>query len=238
MKWLTKISSVQVATVVGQFALHRDPDLERFAESLIKFNPSWQRLALEELLVQVERLAGDRAPPEILVGEDRPGKFVRIEPRSQALRYISKKFAQTLARESDIRTRTLLAEVGWGAGSLILEPDGPRQIACCEFDISGRELQLAAAEQWGRRIQEWITSVSGLSIGNIPKIEISTPYLVIAGYLAELLATKGKHFPAAPDFVWGWHPLLTLLDFLSQAAEPSLLINLHHGSGLQIVLVW
>src|SRR5690606_8398416 len=74
MKWLTKITSVQVATIVGGQAVHREPDLERFAESLLKFNPDWQKAALQRAATQLNAEIDAKQPSECIIAEERPGK--------------------------------------------------------------------------------------------------------------------------------------------------------------------
>ncbi len=252
---LCRDEELRVVAAIGDGG---SPNLAAFSAlegSLQSLTPGLERGVVTSLAAQVKssmaegsgpvRTAGDR---QIL--EEKPGKAFALAFEDLTLKHRMRAFGQVLQRPASARGIEPMDIVeGFGLGALRIAGDDARltgplramNLAVTTYRCADPAMELRTVDAI------WSAAAAALKAWQAPTLEkmqsiyLSVPSYAVTGCLTRRLnelAPGATQDVRSPDLVFGWAPLLTLIELVARAPAPSLLISAGRFPSIHIVAVY
>jgi hypothetical protein len=237
----------------GPSSSYSDQAHDSFAQSLLSYKNSWQQDFLSELTERQKILLAQKQDffakrMENLCVEVKPGKNVLLDIWEPSLLEMQKKWRPIISGKKT-KPEQLFAPVekGFGFGAIVAGLENEKSGRKIEWSTLNLEFQnesfdLNTSQSLFNEINKWLPGLGVDSIGSLESVYLSIPSMVIAYHLrAEWVEScdnkLAKEVFKFHDLIWGWHPVLTLMQLFARAKAPALFVHTGQFPKVDIVLI-
>ena len=208
------------------------------ARALLSLNPKFEIELLKNFSKHLkdqsaelkDRSTSLHLPP--IVVEEKIGRSTLLDLNTEALRRAKRRWVLPV-KQSASKPRPLIElEQGWGVGAILSGPvrrltDDPKsEFVIYDVKFDARSLDFSTCNHMAKLIID--IASSGSEQGDL-KIVMSVPSpatgLLIAQLIRQMGWSKGDRDFRWADYLFGWQPILTLMDFCSAKARPAVFVS-------------
>lgn len=132
---------------------------------------------------------------------------------------------------------------GWGLGAFGISNQRAKMSAVifkrANVELTPADINLEIAERIVFYLQEWLKSIDFKDFHTCSNAIVTTPYHVLTGQIMNLMKAAGNphlRFGLA-DFIYGWHPVLTLMEQLTSDELPIIMVQVEKFPTIHFSLV-
>jgi hypothetical protein len=244
----------RIVAVVGESEKSRAEAHAQLARVYAAQSPQRERQISQEFNDALTNAHGEitiaGADRRRLVTEERPGKAGLLNLSEPTFRLTTKRWQVLAARDtpSIIRSPIEAAE-GWGVGAIRLGHSNPiinqknsrsLQLSSLSLRMAPELINLDTGLVLHRITRTWLKEKNGFDFDNLRRIVVCTPWLGVAAKLASAFSQVQLKSPLLtfPDFVHGWQPCLSAMEFLLHPEVPALFIYTGRFPDVHLMAVW
>jgi hypothetical protein len=244
----------RIIAVLGESEKSRPEAHTQLARVFAAQSPQRERQISQEFNEALAKVHGEisitGADRRRLVTEERPGKAGLLNLSEPTFRLTTKRWQALAARDtpSIIRSPIETAE-GWGVGAIRLSQSNPiiqgkdhrsLQLSSLSLRMAPELINLDTGQILRRITRTWLKEKNGFDFDNLRRVVVCTPWLGVAAKLASAFSHVQLKSPLLtfPDFVHGWQPCLTAMEFLLHPEVPALFIYTGRFPDVHLMAVW
>lgn len=244
-----------VWSVSGASAPYSDVAHKDFARSLLGFRNQLQTDFLHELMETQDKLLAEKHDffarrMENLCVEERPGKHSLLDIWEPSIKALQKEWKAYLGKRNHEPIIHLLEPSrGFGFGAFVSGiskesvSSRPLNWTSTQIRLDGNEFDLNSAAAIQQIVDQWLRENTPKGLKDQRSIYMSIPSGAIAAHFRQVWVENSSQSPQKEnykfhDLIWGWHPLLSLMQFLSRSRCPAVFIHTGDFPHLDMVGIW
>ena len=247
-------TSSRIIAVLGESETSRPEAHAQLARVFAAQSPQRERKISQEFNEALTKAHGEitivGADRRRLVTEERPGKAGLLNLSESTLRITTKRWQVLAARDTPSIIRSPIETVeGWGVGAIRLCQSNPLtrgknlrtiQLSSLSLRMTPDLINLDTGQVLHGITRRWLKEKNGFDFDNLRRIVVCTPWLGVAAKLASAFSQVQLKSPLVtfPDFVHGWQPCLSAMEFLIHPEVPALFIYTGRFPDVHLMAVW
>ena len=244
----------RIVVALGEGEAPRMQAHAELAKSLVAHDPRLEQRLAQALHARVRAGGPDVVHPaafdlDHFVVEERPGRALVLNLAEPTLRMHVKRWQSLVTRAGGEHLRTPLElPEGWGVAAFVVAGEeaaastiNARTLRFASLDVrfATPRVDLDTAAAVRVLADEWLQGLMGSGLVAVARVIISVPATAVAAQFGACFAGDGQGPEIAyPDLVYGWQPLLTLVELLHQSELPALLVYTGRYPEIHLAAVW